>query len=186
VPEQVAVIGVDNDLPVCEISDPPLTSVCPDPTRVGFAAASLLHRLMRGERAPAKSIYLLPVGIAIRHSTDVLAMEDREIADILRLIRQHACEGMNVADLMQRTLLPRNSVARRFHNALGRSIHEEIVRVRLARAQELLAGTDLPLNLVAERAGFRHQEYLGVVFKARTGITPAQFRRHAKIDHSGD
>jgi LacI family transcriptional regulator len=180
VPDQVAVIGVDNDLPLCEISDPPLTSVCPDPTRVGFTAAGLLHRMMRGERPPTKPIYLQPIGIATRHSTDVLAMEDREIADILRLIREQACEGMNVEDLMQRTLLPRNSLARRFRNALGRSIHDEIVRVRIARAKDLLATTELPIGLVAERSGFRHQEYLGVVFKARVGMTPAQYRRDAR------
>ncbi len=180
VPDEVAVIGVDNDEPICEISDPPLTSVFPDPCRIGYEGTRLLHQMMLGHKPDKSSVYLLPAGIVTRHSTDVLAMEDRQIAEAVSFIRKNACQGINVAEVVENTLLPRSTLYRRFREALGRSVHDEIVRVRVARAKELLGKSEMPISEVAERAGFRHQEYLGVVFKAQVGMTPGQYRRQAE------
>jgi LacI family transcriptional regulator len=179
-PNEVAVIGVDNDEPVCEISCPPLTSVYPDPTRVGYEAARLLDAMMRGAKPPAQPILLAPTGVIARQSTDVLAIDDREVADALSFIRENACHGINVADVLDRTLSSRAMLNERFRSVLGCSVHDEIVRVRISRAKELLAKSDLPIHLIAERAGFRHQEYMGVVFKRYGELTPASFRRHAQ------
>jgi LacI family transcriptional regulator len=177
VPEDVAVIGVDNDEPICEVSDPPLSSVVPDFHGIGYQAAALLDRLMRGGPLPKGPMYLEPLGVAARLSTDVLAIDDRKVAEAVRFIRQHGCEPMGVVDVARHVSLSRSVLKRRFHKTLGRSVHEEIVRMRIKRAEELLAQTDIPIRLIAEKTGFRHQEYLGVVFKARIGKTPSQFRR---------
>lgn len=179
VPEEVAVIGVDNDEPVCEVSDPPLSSVIPDFRGIGYQAAALLDRLMHGQAAPDGPLYLAPQGVAPRQSTDVLAMDDRDVAEAVRFIRQHACEPLAVDDVAEHVSLSRSVLKRRFRAVLGRSVHEEIVRMRIKRAQELLSQTDMPIRLIAERTGFHHQEYLGVVFKARTGRTPGDYRRRS-------
>jgi LacI family transcriptional regulator len=180
VPEEVAVIGVDNDEPVCEVSDPPLSSVVPDFHGIGYQAARLLDKLMHGEAPPASPVYLPPQGVAARQSTDVLAIDDRDVAEAVRFIRQHACEPLTVDDVAQHVSLSRSVLKRRFRNVLGRSVHDEIVRMRIKRAEELLAQTDMPIRAIAEKTGFHHQEYLGVVFKARTGKTPAGFRRQCQ------
>lgn len=180
VPEEVAVIGVDNDEPVCEVSDPPLSSVVPDFHRIGYEAAGLLDRLMRGEPPPAAPCFLAPQGVAARQSTDVLAIDDRDVAEAVRFIRQHACEPLGVDDVAEHVSLSRSVLKRRFRKFLGRSVHDEIVRIRIKRAEELLAQTDMPISLIAEKTGFHHQEYLGVVFKARKGKTPARFRRQCQ------
>ena len=181
VPEEVAVIGVDNDEPVCDVSDPPLSSVVLDFSSIGYQAAHLLDQLMRGQKASSASVLLEPRGVAARQSTDVLAMADRDLAEAVRFIRAHACERISVDDVAAHVAISRTVLKRRFRTLLGRSVHEEIVRVRINRARELLAQTDMPIRQVAVKAGFEHQEYLGVVFKARTGATPAGYRRQSRI-----
>lgn len=180
VPEEVAVIGVDNDEPICEVSDPPLSSVAPDFGRIGYQAARLLDRLMRGEKPESNSLRLDPRGVVARQSTDVLAIEDRDLAEAVRFIRTHGCQRIGVDDVAAHLAISRSALKRRFRKLLGRSVHEEIIRVRVNRARDLLAQTDLPIRQVAVTAGFEHQEYLGVVFKARTGATPAGYRRQAR------
>ena len=179
VPDEVAVLGVDNDEPICEISDPPLSSVVPDHQRVGYEAAALLGRIWAGEVARGSGLSVLtpPAGLISRRSSDVLALEDREVTEAIRLIRDRACQGLAVEDVCRELAVSRSTLQRRFRLLLGRTVHDEIVRVRLDRAQELLAGTDLPIASVATRCGFGRQEYLGAVFRARLGVSPATYRR---------
>jgi LacI family transcriptional regulator len=177
VPEDVGVIGVDNDGPLCEVSDPPLSSVWPDHRRVGYEAARLLSLLMSGAERPLKPIFCPPRGVHARASTDTLAVDDRAVAGALRFIRENGCTPIDVDDVVRRAAVSRSVLQRRFRALLGRSVHDEIVRVRLARARELLQGTDLPLAEIAERTGFKHQEYMGAVFKQRLQQTPAAIRR---------
>ncbi len=178
VPEQVAVLGVDNDDVVCNVSDPPLSSVDLNCERIGFEAAELLARLLRGRSAPHGTIRLEPRGIVTRRSTDVLAIEDREIAQIVRLIRARACTGLTVSELLDSCSLSSSTLERRFTRLLGRSPKAEIVHVRLQRVQELLSETNLSLEAIANRAGFKHPEYLSAVFKKKFGVSPGQYRRH--------
>ena len=177
VPDQVAVIGVDNDEPFCEVSDPPLSSVVPNHMGIGYEAAAILHGLMHGRRPPRQLIIIPASGVVTRQSTEVLAMEDRDVAAAVHFIREHACEGLSVAGVVEFSPLPRRTLHRRFKESLGHSIHDEIVRARIARAKELLAGSDMQLARVAERAGFKHQEYMGAIFLAQVGLTPAEYRR---------
>ena len=180
VPDEIGVVGVDNDEPLCEVSDPPLSSVWPNHRQVGYEAARLLDVLMRGGAGPHAPILLPPRGVHARASTNSLAVDDRNVAHSLRFIREHACEPIDVVDVVKTVPISRSVLQRLFRDLLGRSIHDEIIRVRLSRARELLQETDLPLIEIAERAGFRHQEYMGAVFRQRLGITPGALRIHKR------
>ncbi len=179
VPDQVAVLGVDNDEVLCELSDPPLSSVIPNTERIGYEAAECLAKMMAGGPRPASTIYVPPLGVATRRSTEVLAIEDRHIAAAVRFIRDHASEGINVSDILSAVPLSRSVLERRFVAFLGRGPKAEILRVQIERAKELLKVTDFPLNVLAEKSGFRHTEYLSVIFKKKTGMTPGQYRAQA-------
>lgn len=181
VPDDVAVIGVDNDEVLCDLSDPPLTSVMPNAERIGYEASALLDQLMAGQTAPEQPLCIEPSGVITRRSTEVLAVEDRHIAASVRFIREHACEGIDVSDILRVIPLSRSTLERRFVKALGRSPKEEILRVRLNRAKQLLAETDFTLPLIAEKVGFEHPEYLNVIFKKKNGQTPGLFRAESHI-----
>jgi LacI family transcriptional regulator len=180
VPSEVAVIGVDNDELLCDLAAPPLTSVIPNAHRTGYEAAALLERMMRGKPVEPEGHLIAPLGIAARQSTDVLAVDDRNVAQAVQFIREHACEGINVSDVLRAVPLSRRVLEHRFQRLLGRTPREEILHVRLARVKQLLAETDLPLYLIAERTGFEHVEYLSVVFKRETQSTPSEFRAAAR------
>lgn len=179
VPEEVAVIGVDDDVLLCELCDPPLSSVVPNAERVGYEAAALLERLMHGGK-PGQPVTLIPpLGVTVRQSTDVLAIDDAPIAAAVRFIREHACEGISVKQVLDHVPLSRTILEKRFRKYLGRSPQAEIRGVQIKRVRELLAETDLRLERIAELAGYEHPEYMSVVFKRETGLTPGQYRRQA-------
>ena len=177
VPENAVVLGVDNDESLCEISDPVLSSVDPAYDQIGYQAAAVLDRMMQGEEPAQWEVLWEPAEVVVRRSTDILAINDADLASAVRFIRDHACEGIGVPDVVRHVGVSYSTLKRRFRNVFQRSIHDEIIRVRLDRARELLAGTELPLAVVALRTGFQHQESLGVVFKAQFSTTPGQFRR---------
>jgi LacI family transcriptional regulator len=179
VPAEVAVLGVDNDALLCELASPPLSSVIPNTLRTGYEAAALLDRIMAGKRVAAQAHLIPPIGVAARQSTEVLAVDDREIARAVQFIREHACEGINVSDVLRAVPLSRRVLEQRFQRLLGHTPREEILHTRLNRVKQLLLETDLPLYLIAERTGFEHVEYLSVVFKRETGATPSAFRSGA-------
>lgn len=180
VPAEVAVIGVDNDALLCDLASPPLSSVIPNAHRAGYEAAALLERLMAGRRVAPTPRLIAPLGVAARQSTEVLAVEDRDVARAVQFIREHAGEGIQVGDVLRAVPLSRRVLEQRFQRLLGRTPREEILGVRLARVKQLLGETDLPLYTIAERTGFAHVEYLSVVFKRETGRTPSAFRAEAR------
>jgi LacI family transcriptional regulator len=180
VPDDVAVLSVDNDEPFCEVADPPLSSVISNHVGVGYEAAALLDRLMAGAEPPHGPILLKPAGVAARTSTDVIAVEDPHIAAAARFIREHACDGIGVEDVVDQVPFSHTILQRRFKLTFGRSVHEEIVETRVRRAKQLLVETDLSLAQIAERVGIGNPEYFGVVFKSKTGQTPMHFRREIR------
>ncbi len=177
VPEEVAVIGVDNDLLICDLASPRLSSVICNTKRTGFEAASLLDRMMAGEKVGSQSILVQPLGVETRQSTDILAIDDADVAAALRFIRENAAAGINVSDVLRVVPLSRRVLESRFRTALGRTPHEEITRLKIGKVKELLTGTDLSLSEIASRTGFRHDEYLSVAFKKAVGMPPRDFRR---------
>jgi LacI family transcriptional regulator len=180
VPDEVAVIGVDNDQTVCEVCDPPLSSVAANHFQVGQEAAALLDRLMRSEPSLENPLYVAPAGVVTRQSSDVLAIGDPDVVAALHFIRERACGGIQVQEVTEHVSVSRSTLKERFRCLLGRSIHDEIIRVRINRCRELLSQTKMPIRKIAEKTGFRHQEYMGVVFKEIVGKTPGQYRKETQ------
>lgn len=176
VPDDVAVIGVHNDELLCDLCAPPLTSVKPNARRAGYEAAALLAAMMNGQRVPAETRWIEPIGIAERQSTDVIAVADPKLSAVVRFIRAHACEGIDISDVLRAVPMSRSLLDRRFKHALGHSPHEHIQRVRIARVRTLLAETELSIAAIAERTGFAHTEYLTVAFRRTAGMTPSEYR----------
>ena len=177
VPDEVAVIGCDNDEFLCNLSNPPMSSISPNAQRIGYEAAALLDRLMAGARPPTQPL-LLPPGIVVaRESTDVLATDDRELAAAIRYIREHACKGLRLKDFFKTSRLSRHELARRMRTLLGRSPKEEMIRVQIERAKQLLTETKLPATAIAEKCGFSQPKYFSQVFHARVGLPPGAYRR---------
>ena len=181
IPEEVAVVGVDNELSLCCSGDVELSSVRAESNDLGFHAAELLYGLMNGASREARQVLVPPLGVVARYSTDVIAStKDEFVAAALRYIRDHACEGISVTDVVDCVPLSRSPLHERFLKTVGRSVHQEIVRVRLERAKRLLADTELSISIIADRVAISPQRRLNTVFKSNLGVTPARYRAQAK------
>jgi LacI family transcriptional regulator len=177
VPDSVAVLGVDNDELICNLTSPPLSSIQSDAIGTGFLAASLLDDAMDGEAVSPELRLIEPLRIVTRQSSDLLFVSDPLVAKALQLIRDHADDGIAVLTVQRAVGLSRRSLDYRFLSALGRTVHEEITRVRMERLADLLIETDWTLAKLAERLGFGHSEYMGVAFKRFSGKAPGEYRR---------
>lgn len=182
VPEEIAVVGVDNDTALCEISAPPLSSVRGGHFQVGYEAARLLDALLGGTAPPGEPILVRPNGLVERESSNQRAIADPQVAKGVRFIREHLGEGITNDSISRAAGLSRTLFQKRFREATGQSVREFILARRVERALLLIRSSDLPLAEVAEICGFRHQEYLGQVVKSATGETPGAIRRAAAKD----
>jgi LacI family transcriptional regulator len=176
VPDEAGVIGVDNDEPLCLVCDPPLTSIDAAHQHVGYRAAQELHRLMRGSPPIKKPVEVKPAGVCCRRSTEAVTLNDANLVRALRYIEDYASHGIRVDAVAEHAGLSRSVLQRRFKQHLGRTVHEELVRTRLSKAENWLVSSTMPLAEIADAAGFKHQEYMGVVFMKRHGVTPAAYR----------
>lgn len=181
VPEEIAVVGVDNDQLVCDLARPSLTSVIPNTQRIGYEAARLLDQLMAGRRVAPKAHLIEPLGVHTRQSSDTLAIDDPEISAAVRFIREYATTGINVSDVLQQVPLSRRVLESRFRQSINRTPHEEIMRIRIERVKRLLSETSFSLAEIAAQTGFEHVEYLSVAFKREVGCTPRQYRQSLEI-----
>jgi len=177
VPHDVALMGVDNDDLKCHLCHPPLTSIAVPGRRIGIEAARVLDGMMQGRKPQPVHRFFPPVRVVARQSTDTLAVADELVASVLRLIHERATAGLTVGEIVRHVNVSRRQIERRFREQLGGTPLEEIRRVRVERAKQLLAETDLDMPQVASGAGFNDARRLSVVFKSRTGQTPSQFRR---------
>ena len=180
VPDEVAIISVDDDELLCSMFTPQLSSIDVNPERIGYQAAELLDRMMAGEPAVREPVLLPPRAVVLRQSTDLLAVDDPAIASALRFIREHACEGILVDDLLGQVALSRSALERRFHALVGRSPKAEISRCQLERAKQLLSETHLSIDVVAARSGYRDARYLCDVFSRKVGTTPGTYREQTR------
>jgi len=176
VPEEVAVLGANNDTIRCELADPALSSVAPNAFQSGYRAAAMLRDLLMGRLPKSMDQRVEPVGVVTRHSTDVLTVEDRNVAAALSFIREHACRGITVDEVLQHAHASRSQMERKFREHIGRSPQAEIRRVQLRKIRQLLLETDFPLKRIAELTGFEHMEYMCVLFKRVTGSSPGSYR----------
>lgn len=178
VPDEAAVVSVDNDPHLCNLCTPTMTSIDVNPSLIGYEAAALLDRLMQGGQ-PQQRITLLgpPRGIAPRRSTDTLLIEDQEVAKAIRYIREHATEGIRVSEVIALAEHAPSTLERRVKKILGRTIKAEITRVRLARAKLLLSETEFSVAKVADRTGFSEPKYFCEVFRKHEGVTATEYRQ---------
>lgn len=177
VPEELAVLGANNDTIRCELAYPPLSSVAANPFQSGYVAAQLLTEMMAGRKPKELDRRIEPVTVVTRPSTDVLAIEDKNIAAALGYIRERACLGITVDQVAKHAYASRSQLEKKFRRHLGHSPQAEIRRVQVAKIRQLLIETDFPLKRIAELAGFEHVEYMCVVFKRLSGSSPGAYRR---------
>lgn len=177
VPEEVAVLGANNDTIRCELSEPRLSSVAANAFQSGYQAAEQLALLMSGKPATVTEHRVEPVGVITRQSTDILAMGDKNVAAAVSYIREHACLGINVDEVLRHAFASRSQLEKKFRRFIGRSPQAEIRRVQVEKIKQLLFETNFPLKKIAELAGFEHVEYMCVVFKRLTGDSPGSYRK---------
>ena len=179
VPDDVAVLGVDDDEVLCELCDPPLSAVDHNTRGVGLAAAAALDALFAGE--PVADLRRVPpVGVTPRRSTDALGFDDADVRRAARLLRERSADPrLDVAAVVAHVGGGRRRLEQTFARQIGRGIHAELLRLRADRARRLLAETALPMPAVAARSGFRSATDLAKIFRRLHGTTPTAFRRSA-------
>jgi len=180
VPDQVAVLGVDNDELFNTLVTPSISSVALPAEQIGYEAAARLDLLMGGATAAATTVRLAPLRVVTKESTEVLSVDDPEVAMALQFIREHAARPLMVDDLLEHVPLSRRSLERRFRTVLGRSVSDEIRRVHIERAKQLLISTDLSMPQVATASGFTTATRLGIVFQKDVGEPPTLFRKRSR------
>ena|ERR1700722_8830287 len=177
VPEEIAVLGVDNDVLLTKMVRPTLSSIDLGAERIGFAAAKMLDDLIQGRRVSREPVELPPSGVITRHSTDILSIEDEVVAEAVRFIRENAGNLIGVNDVLKQVAMSRRNLERRFRRSMRHSLLEEIRRVRLDRAGKLLRESNLDIPHVAERSGFASHVRFSTVFREKMGTTPTSYRR---------
>ncbi len=176
IPDDVALIGVDNDAMLCDLTDPPLTSVEQNRFMIGYTAASLLDQMVK-KKKPRRLLHVIaPLGVVTRQSTNLVAVNDARISEILRQIRDNACSGLTADAVAHQAKISRATLDNRLKASIGRTADLEIRRVRLAKAENLLIQTSLPLRDIATHAGFGTEQYFCAAWKKLKGMTPGQFR----------
>ncbi len=181
VPSQIAVLSVDNDPVICSVSFPPLSSIDLACLRVGYEAGALLDRMMAGEPPPKETIWVEPGQVVTRASTDIMAVEDADVAQAIRMIREHACRGLRVKDVADSVGLSRRALQQRFQRVVQRTPKQELMRVQIDRAKMLLSQTDMSVETVSKRCGFTAFEYFVRAFRRETGTTPYRYRKSCRI-----
>jgi LacI family transcriptional regulator len=177
VPDDFAVIGIGDDRPWCELAPVPLSSVAIAAEKIGYQAASMLDRMMSGNMVSTEPVILPPVGIVARRSTDTIAADDPDIAEVLRYMHDHAIEGCSVKELLQRVPMDRRRLERWFRQNLGRSPLAEIQRLRIGHVKRLLAETQEGMEEIAARCGYVNAKLLSRSFRREAGTTLLQYRR---------
>ena len=181
VPDDVAVIGVDNDDLAQSLASPALSTIDTARERIGFEAAQLLDRLIADPGVGAVHRNVAPRGVIVRRSTDAVVVADADVLQAARFIQINAPRSIGVDDVCRDATISRRQLERRFKKLLGRSVLDEITRCRVERARQLLIDTDLTQAQVALAAGFRSASYFSVVFKRHTGSTPTVLRNSYRL-----
>lgn len=175
VPDEIAVLGGDDDRLACEASSPPMSGVIIASEQIGHTAAQRLDRMMRGLKS-GRDVQIDPIDIATRQSTEVLALRDPDLLKALVILRQNAYRPITIAQMMRRIPMSRRSLERMFSQTFGRTPWEEIRRLRMSRARQLLAQTDAPIPQVAQACGFATGEHFATLFKREHAVTPLKYR----------
>ncbi|MDO4574310.1 MAG: substrate-binding domain-containing protein [Planctomycetia bacterium] len=176
VPNEIAVLGVTNEEWFCNIQNPPLSSVIVNGLHVGREAARILCDKIKGKEIPPLPLLFPPIGIQTRRSTDRIAVEDEDMVKAMTLLRDHACQGITIEEIVGAISLSRRTLERKFKRAFGRTPGEELLSVRLERARELLRSTTLPIGKIAFDLSFCSLAYFVYHFRRKNGLTPQEYR----------
>jgi LacI family transcriptional regulator len=176
VPEDVAVVGVDNDEVFCELADPPLSSIALNAETAGYRAAALLDEMMQGKVRKRQKIVVEALRVVRRRSTDIMAVDDEDVANALQFIRRQQGRDVSVDRVAEEVAMSRRSLEKRFRDTIGRTVLEEIQLTRLERAKRLLLETTYPISKVSELAGFGSAGYFIQFFQRHVGKTPRKYR----------
>jgi LacI family transcriptional regulator len=179
VPGEVAVLGVDNDELVCDLSYPQLSSIAASTERAGYEAARVLDKLMRGQTITQteKKVVVSPLHVVTRQSTDVMAIEDRCVAEAVRFIRDHSRTVIQVADVAQAVGLSRRALEQRFRRVLNHSVHDEIKHTWINQMVNLLTSTNLSVSQITRLLGYSYPNNVCRCFKQQKGLNPSEYRR---------
>jgi LacI family transcriptional regulator len=176
IPEEVAIIGVDDDELICNISNPPLSSIALNSERIGYEAAKMLNDMMVGKKIKTHTIISEPLKIIQRQSTDIILTDDDDLKNALLFIRSNVNRPLTASDVVEAVAVSRRSLYKKFHQLLGRGISEEIRRVRVEKVATLLSETDLPVSKIAREMGFLSSDHISRYFKIEKNITPSEYR----------
>jgi LacI family transcriptional regulator len=166
------------------VCDPPLSSIDPNVEQIGYRAAAMLDGIIHGRDLSPGTVLMPAQGVVVRGSTNVLAIDNTDVSEAVRFVREHACEGISVDDVMNHASVSRSTLERWFEKYLGRSPTVEIARIQVQRCQELLRTTTLTLDEIARAAGFSHVESMQRIFKRTVGLTPGRYRRRDNSGHN--
>jgi LacI family transcriptional regulator len=177
VPDEIAVCGVDNWLWVCKLATPPISSVPLDGATAGAEALRLLMDVIRGRQEEPRTIFIPPLPLEVRGSTDVYKFPDEEVVRAIRYIRDHSHVPIVVEDIMENSFISRRALEIRFRETTGETLQQAIWRAHVEKAKRLLLESSLPMSDVAEQSGYRSAAVFNVMFRKETGMTPTEFRR---------
>ncbi len=177
VPEEIAVIGVDNDSVICALADPPLTSIDPGHFQVGYEAARLLDRLIRQPQETTNQKLLKNCTCFTRESTDITAVNHSELAKALAFIRHNACLGITSNHVAKELGVSLSSLKRLFANECRFTINECIIRAKIDRAKQLLRESDSSIEQITSKVGYSHAHYFAAAFRREIGMSPSEYRK---------
>lgn len=181
IPDEVAVLGVNNDEVICNICNPPLSSIALNFKKAGYNAAKLLDKIISGrEKMQGQCIEIQPTHVETRGSTDVFAIDDPDIVRAMRYIKQNSDKPLQVNEIASHVYMSKRSLQLKFHKIIGKSIHEEIIQAHFDIAKTLLVETNLPIDEVAVRSGFHYTSNMRRAFKQIAGILPQKYRQQQK------
>lgn len=184
VPEEIAILGVDNNGLICLNQPVPLSSIAHNLVHVGYEGAALLDRLIDGEKPPKRPLLIPPTDVTLRQSTDLTAIRHPAVRSTLRFVKENRARSFGIEEVAEAVGVSRSTLDRLFLQHLNRSVHEEVQRVRLAEVKRLLVHTDLVLADIARQTGFCHAQYLNKVFRASEAMTPRRYRMLYTRDNS--
>lgn len=177
VPDEVAIVGVDNDPLICDLCNPPLSSIVLNVEKAGYEAAAQLDKMMAGEKVTSFEIHVQPTHVAVRQSTDILAVDDASVAAAIRFIRRCSKMVIQVSDVVGAVSLSRRVLEKRFRAILGHSIHDEIRRARVEQIIQMLAETTMSISEIAQALGFPDVAHISRYFRREKGVSPLTYRK---------
>jgi LacI family transcriptional regulator len=177
VPDEVAVLGVDNDDILCDLTYPSLSSISLNTEKGGFDAAALLDKLMKGIVSNTQVIVIDPISVLERQSTDIIAVDDKVVADIINYIKINSKQPVQVTDLINKFHISRKSLYKKFKDNLGISVYDQIRKIKVEGISKMLVETDKSIKEIAFDFGFQNVDHIARFFCKAKGFTPTRFRK---------